>query len=135
MCWHHQIIGTSRKAELLFKEPINTGFDILVIGALPSTEEQKSITNIYKSHAPLSKFRGGVKDILFYADESAASISDPVYGYTLTPYGMCNVQKAIKDGLSSHGVPDFVRVQSDYNNLIRKNPGNIQTILEDNNHI
>lgn len=134
MCWHHLIVGSDKKVEILYKVPLNTGFDILVIGALPSEEEQKSITNTYKSHPPLAKFRGGIKEVLFYADETAAGILDPVYGYTLSPYGMCVVQKAIKDGLGSYGVTNFVAVQSDYNTLVRTDPVNIQNILDGKNY-
>lgn len=134
MCWNC-IISGGRKVEILFKEPANTGFDVLIIGTLPSEADQKQISDKYKSHGPLYKYKGGIKEVLFYSNETDAGILHSTYGYTLTPFGACGIQKNIKEGLKSYGVTDFLKVQSDYNNLIRKDPENIQTILEDNGHI
>ena len=136
MCWHHLFLKDSKflKVEISYKSPKNTGFDILLIGVVPSLVEQKRIVDAYKNHIPLQKFRGGVKDVLFYATEILAGITH-TYNYTLTPYGSCDVQKNIKDGLTSLGVSNFLTVQNDYNTYVRSDPTNAETILRDRGHI
>ncbi len=135
MCWHHRILQTTAfKVEIRFKTPANTGFDILVIGTTPSGAEQTRISAEYKSYPPLSKFRGGIQDVLYYATEAAAGITH-VYSYTLTPFGCCATQKNIKTGLTALGVTDFLTVHSTYNTDVRADPENAETILRDAGHI
>ena len=137
MCWHHLILGASSnlKVEILFKSPINTGFDIIVIGPIPSGQEQTRIRSSYNEHITLTKFRGGIQNVLFYETEDAAGILDPVYGYTLSPFGMCMIQANIKTNLKTLGINNFLNAQSDYNNIVRVNPSNAQTILKEKKHI
>ena len=137
MCWHHVILGdfkTPCKVEIKFKDPAGTGFDVLVIGPLPSAEAQTRISAVYKAAPQLKIFRGGVKDVLFHATEADAGITH-TYSYTMTPMGCCMVQKNIKDGLSALGVTNFLTVQKDYNQYVRADPANAETILRDRGHI
>lgn len=139
MCWHHKILGDFRsplKVEFKFREPLNTGFDILIIGEpAVSTVEKDRIISEYKGVQQLQKFRGGIKDVLFYATEESAGINHPTYSYTLTPFGMCSVQKNIRTNLKNLGVSNTATVQKDYNEYVRGNPDNAEAELRSRNHI
>ena len=117
MCWHHLILGDAGahlKIEISFRDPLNTGFDIILIGVIPEESEKTRITQAYKSHTPLAKFRGGLIDVIFCATEEEANTEEDI-GYTLTPFGGCVEQKAVKNKLAESGVTNFLHAQKPYN--------------------
>jgi len=135
MCFHCFLLkNNALKADVRFRSPIGTGFDLAIIGPLPTSQAQDDIKARYNANSFMSKFRGGVQDINFYADNAAAGIVN-VCNCSLSAMGHCGVQKNIKTALTGLGVTDLHAAQSDYNTYVTADPLNAETILTDKGHI
>ena len=129
MCIHCALLGEfspTFTVDVVFRTPANTGFDLYILGTPPLDAQQTAITDRYNDNKIMSSFRGGVKSITFQTSAAHGIVNK--LSYTLTPMGMCGVQREIIAIYKDLGM-NTTDIQTPHNTTIKNDVINHITIL------